>query len=63
MFSCVGLGSSVSGCRNTSLPLSLPEVGDVVLMIVTSVSKPQRFFAQLPFGASALALETGKLFY
>ena len=53
-----GLDSFGSEYRYPS-PVLLPDVGDVVLMIITSVYTPQRFFAQLPLGAYVVSDDTG----
>lgn len=36
----------------------LPGVGDFVMLIITAVATPQRFYAQMPFGKNALIHQT-----
>lgn len=38
----------------------LPNEGDIVLLVITSVFTPQRFFAQMPMGTNTLTTETGE---
>lgn len=38
--------------------LDLPNVGDFVMLIITAVATPQRFYAQMPFGKHALIDQT-----
>lgn len=39
--------------------LDLPDVGDFVMLIITAIATPQRFYAQMPFGKNVL-IEHGK---
>ena len=42
------------------LPPLLPQTGDIVLIIITSVRTPRRVFAQLPLGPFAVSDDNGK---
>lgn len=60
--SLVGVESSepLPGCSFSVPPLLLPLVGDFVLMIITSIVSPQRFYAQMPIGRNTLTVEVDK---
>lgn len=60
LHSCLGVTNSEPLQAHTpSSLLMLPNEGDIVLLIITSVFTPQRFFAQMPVGPNLLMTETG----
>lgn len=65
LLSCLGITNSepLQTHRQSSSLLMLPNEGDIVLLIITSVFTPQRFFAQMPIGANMLMTEAGTVFY
>ena len=46
--------------KHSPSSLVLPDPGNFVLMIITSVFTPQRFFAQMPIGPNALTIEASQ---
>ena len=50
-------GSEVVKSHGRSLEVfDLPSIGDFVMLIVTAVATPQRFYAQLPLGPNTLSI-------
>ena len=48
----------VKTCGGSLGSLDLPNVGDFVMLIITAVATPQRFYAQMPLGKHALIDQT-----
>lgn len=57
--SCLGITNSEPLQTRGHSSSMLPNEGDIVLLIITSVFTPQRFFAQMPIGANMLMTEAG----